>query len=180
MFRNNESGTKSEYEELRFLRVQSIVCEDLIQNFGTDASAGKVRFTSNLTAEGDVDFQKNFSVGGIITAVELNLNSDRRLKSKIEPILLSQSKHIILNSKLYKYELKDKNKKKHVGVIAQEIQKLDENLVRSDSNGILSVNYIELLVHCLNVIQDLENRLSQHENKSFSDPRKLCPFCELE
>ena len=87
---------------------------------------------------------------GIITAAAFYESSDKRLKENIK--ILSKG-----DVNLYEFNLKsDKDKKKHYGVIAQEIQETHPELIRKSKNDMSSVNYIDLLV--------LENVKLREEN----------------
>ena len=65
------------------------------------------------------------------------------------------------NGDVVRFTWKDKRDEKvHIGYIAQEIQQQYPDQVQQDDNGILSVNYIEVLVA---KIEELENRIKQLE-----------------
>lgn len=105
----------------------------------TDLGTGKFQVTGNS------------SFTGTITASGGFLNSDKRLKDIVSR-----------DGDLVSFTWKDgRDNKKHIGYIAQEVQKIMPDAVQEDSNGMLSVNYIEVLVA---KIQDLENRLKKLEN----------------
>lgn len=96
------------------------------------SSGGQAVFSSNVTAQ------------------SFYQSSDLRLKD-----IVSRDGNMI------KFTWKDKRDELiHVGYIAQEIQKINPDQVNTDKNGMLSVNYIEVLVQ---KIQDLENRIKQLE-----------------
>ena len=119
------------------LGVGTILAQPLI--FGTNntermriASTGAATFTSS------------------VTATAFYQSSDLRLKD-----IISRDGDVI------KYKWKDKRDDKiHIGYVAQEVQKENPDQVNADDKGILSVNYIEILVQ---KIKDLENRIKQLE-----------------
>lgn len=85
-----------------------------------------------------------------VTASAFFQSSDLRLKD-----IISRDGDVI------KYKWKDKRDDKiHIGYVAQEVQKENPDQVNADEKGILSVNYIEILVQ---KIKDLENRIKQLE-----------------
>jgi hypothetical protein len=87
---------------------------------------------------------------GALTATAFYQSSDITLKN-----IISQDGDTI------KFTWKDKRDEKiHIGYIAQEVQKTMPDQVQADDKGLLSVNYIEVLVQ---KIQDLENRIKQLE-----------------
>ena len=87
---------------------------------------------------------------GSVTATGFFQSSDLSLKD-----IISRDGDVI------KYKWKDKRDDKiHIGYVAQEVQKENPDQVNADDKGILSVNYIEILVQ---KIKDLENRIKQLE-----------------
>lgn len=87
---------------------------------------------------------------GSVTATGFFQSSDSRLKD-----IISRDGDVI------KYKWKDlRDDKIHIGYVAQEVQKENPDQVNEDDKGILSVNYIEILVQ---KIKDLENRIKQLE-----------------
>lgn len=85
-----------------------------------------------------------------VTATGFFNSSDIRLKN-----IISQDGDVI------EFTWKDgRDNKTHVGYIAQEVQKTMPDAVNEGEDGMLSVNYIEVLVK---KIQDLENRIKQLE-----------------
>lgn len=85
-----------------------------------------------------------------VTATGFFNSSDARLKDVISK-----------DGDTIEFTWKDKrDDKKHFGYIAQEVQKIYPDQVSEGTDGMLSVNYIEILVK---KIQDLENRIKQLE-----------------
>ena len=93
---------------------------------------------------------EKLTIGGNVLAAGFFQSSDLRLKD-----IISRDGDVI------KYKWKDKRDDKiHIGYVAQEVQKENPDQVNADDKGILSVNYIEILVQ---KIKDLENRIKQLE-----------------
>jgi hypothetical protein len=87
-----------------------------------------------------------------VTATSFFESSDRRLKN-----ILRRDGDVAY------YTLKaDPTKTKHIGYIAQEVQATNPDQVKADEKGMLSVNYIEILVQ---KVRDLEKRIAELENK---------------
>lgn len=108
--------------------------------------SGYVTLATTQTISGAKTFTSN------VTALGFFNSSDIRLKD-----IISQDGDTI------KFTWKDKrDDKKHIGYVAQEIQKTYPDQVSQDDNGMLTVNYIEVLVA---KIQELENRIKILENK---------------
>ena len=116
----------------------------------TDAQAFVVRTnnTSRLTiaSGGDATFTGN------VTATAFFESSDARLKNIISR-----------DGDLVRFTWKDaRDKKLHIGYIAQEVQAIMPDQVKADEKGMLSVNYIEVLVAKIRV---LEKQIAQLEQE---------------
>jgi hypothetical protein len=128
-------------------------------------------------------FYGNTCVEGTLTATQVIQTSDRRLKENIIP--LSSRERSTLNKVLdmnvveYNYKpamfsskLSDtisvdeiakctgiSPDKKHIGLIAQELQTIYPELVREGQDGYLGVNYVELVPVLIRAIQELKTEL---------------------
>ena len=130
-------------------------------------------------------FWGNTNVDGTLTATSVVQTSDLRLKENIIPLssrsgsvldkLLDMNviefsyKNIkpglILPDSVSLEELQDKigekRGKKHIGLIAQELQEQFPTLVEEGADGYLAVNYIELVPVLLRAIQELKAELDE-------------------
>ena len=79
-----------------------------------------------------------------LTVSELNCDSDINLKENISIISNALDNIDKINPVKYSF-IKDKNKKMKFGVIAQEIKEILPDLVSSNDNGKLSVDYNSLI-----------------------------------
>jgi len=92
----------------------------------------------------------NATFAGSVTATGFFNSSDARLKDIIDR-----------DGDTVKFTWKDgRDSKIHIGYIAQEVKEKYPDQVSKDANGMLTVNYIEVLVA---KIQELENRIKQLE-----------------
>jgi len=103
---------------------------------GTAALSSASTFVPYTGATGNVTLGAN-----TITAGNFILSSDRRLKMKIKPIDFTG-----VNIKYYQYRAISDTSQIRYGVMADEVQKTNPELVRKDENGMLSVAYIDLLI----------------------------------
>lgn len=62
------------------------------------------------------------------------------------------------------YQLRINPKKQEIGLIAQEVQKVEPLLVSSGANGIMNIDYEQLTVVLLSYIQQMDSRLVALEN----------------
>lgn len=81
------------------------------------------------------------TTSGALTATNFVLSSDKRMKTKIEPLNIEW-----LDIDYKEFELKSDKGQKRFGVIAQDIKNRYPELTRVDDNGMLSVAYIDLII----------------------------------
>ncbi len=126
------------YSESGFAKLQGTAGEGIKLDVNAGSTALSIASTSAATFSSSV------------TATGFFQSSDLRLKD-----IISRDGDVI------KYKWKDKRDDKiHIGYVAQEVRKENPDQVNADEKGILSVNYIEILVQ---KIKDLENRIKQLE-----------------
>jgi hypothetical protein len=115
-----------------------------------------IHFGTATAAGSQFAFQQNGNLRatGAITANAFFSSSDMRLKDIVEDVQFAEFIHSI------SYTWKDKSKGKRVqtGYSAQEVKKYMPNAVNEDENGMLSVNYIQVLVA---KVQALEKQLKK-------------------
>ena len=83
----------------------------------------------------------NFTVLGTVTATDYILGSDERLKTCVEAISIAP---INIEYKQFNYICEPKQLR--YGVIAQELQLVNPELVKVNSDGMLGVSYTDLLI----------------------------------
>ena len=141
-------------------------------------------------------FLGNTNVTGTLTATSVTSPSDIRLKRDITP--LRESTGDILNKVLgmnvveYSYKsmipslilpdtvsvekIMRSNRipidKKHIGLIAQELQEIFPSLVEVGQDGYLSINYIELVPVLIQAIQELKQELDDVKGAGSGTVRK--------
>ena len=117
-------------------------------NQNTTGNAGTVTNGVYTTGDQTIGGLKTFTSN--VTALGFFNSSDSRLKNIIER-----------DGDTIKFTWKDgRDSKIHIGYIAQEVQEKYPDQVSEDTSGMLTVNYIEVLVA---KIQELENRIKQLE-----------------
>ena len=123
-------------------------------NIGT-ADAGSGRSINMGTPNSTVNIDGTVNATG-----EINTSSDFRLKNNIEKISNALEKINKMEGVTFKWN--NNNSKVNIGFIAQEIQKIEPNLVRTGENGYLVLNYngiIPILVEALKEQQKQINSL---------------------
>lgn len=98
------------------------------------------------------------TVTGTLTATNFILSSDRRLKKHIRPLKADVS---AIDFKQFIFK-NDTTKRVRYGVIAQQVEKTNPELVYEDDNGNKAVAYIDLLIA---KIAELEERIKTLENE---------------
>ena len=91
-----------------------------------------------------------------VTATNFILSSDERLKENIEEF---ENKHIDVDWKTF--EMKSDKGQKRYGVIAQELEEVHPEFVRTDEKGMKSVAYIDLLIAKNAELEDRIERLEK-------------------
>lgn len=120
----------------------------------------------NLVHDGTMNTVATISSSGVLTATTLAETSDVRLKENIIDVIPSLSlSHILdINIKNYNYTF-DKQKKRHTGVIAQEIKEVLPEVVSIEKSHGLddfhSVQYTGLVPHLINCIKELKKELEE-------------------
>ena len=113
----------------------------------------------------------NATSGKIITNGEIRAaqgffeTSDIRKKNVLSDLSLEKAYDLIDNCQTILYTLKDSSDKKQIGLIAQEVQEFFPEIVNTDEEGYLSIDYSKLSVILFKVLKDLIARVSALENK---------------
>ncbi|QYK12261.1 tail fiber domain-containing protein [Shewanella rhizosphaerae] len=102
-----------------------------------------------------IDNQGNATISGNLT-----LNSDRRLKTQITPISNALTVIQQINGVTYHWKAGlGRSAIKQYGVIAQNVEAVLPELVKSDDKGIKSVNYQALIPVLINATQEQQKQL---------------------
>ncbi len=104
------------------------------------------------------------NAGNAVIAGDLALNSDRRLKTNITSIDNASALVRQLDGKRYQWkpELK-RDDRTHVGLIAQEVEKVLPELIIENEHGIKSVNYVALTPVLINAIKEQQVQLDEQK-----------------
>ena len=99
----------------------------------------------------------NVNIGSICSYSTITNCSDIRLKTDISPIQGSLTRIQALNDVNCHWK-KHPETSLQTGFIAQEVQKIFPELVETDQEGFLSVNYTGLIPHLLEAIKELQEK----------------------
>lgn len=112
---------------------------------------------SNLTIDGNLVVNEN------INAIAFYETSDERIKIFTKPIETDLDKLSALRKSYFTYI--EAPGTTHIGVSAQEVQKLYPQIVTENSNGLLTVDYSKLSVIALNAIDNLHKKNKELEDR---------------
>jgi len=104
----------------------------------------------------DLVVKKNLYVDGSIYNT-----SDANLKENIEPITLEQTDNLFKINPVYFSYKADKDKSKHFGVLAQDVEKVFPELVNNFEKTYKTVNYQELIPIMLAKMKQMQNEIDQ-------------------
>ena len=127
-------------------------------NFSTAIGRNAKTTADNQIALGDA----NASVvvaGGLEVKGNFTQSSDRRLKNVGEKFTggLSELNKLELFNFTYK---SDKNKTQHVGVMAQDLQKVFPNAVTKDSEGYFQIRFEDMFYAVINAVKELDRKIA--------------------
>lgn len=133
------------------------------QKFIVDDGNGNVSITGNLNVSGTLTTDL-INCNSDISAYGFYEKSDERLKTFSDSVEVNLDKLSSLRKSHFTYN-DDESKKQHIGVSAQEVQKLYPEVVNEDEDGYLSVDYAKLSVIALKAVDELYARLLKLEAK---------------
>ena len=97
--------------------------------------------------------------------------SDRRYKENIVPLNSAMEQISKVEGVKYNYKADDASLV-HFGVIAQDIEKIFPNLVKTNNKGYKSVNYIELVPMLLEAIKEQQSSIEKLQKQLMNSDRK--------
>lgn len=132
---------------------------------------GNVVVTANSTAltpfDGSISLGtsnspfKDIWASGEISSDTFNATSDKRLKENIKPFKIEKS---ILDLPIYEFNFKsDKDKKIHVGCLAQDLQEICPEIVREDDQGYLSIEEGKITYLLIDEVRKLKEEIERLE-----------------
>lgn len=137
-----------------------------ISSSGGDCCLWYVTMANADSVAGFLAYNSGSNGGWYKSAIEapyFNATSDKRLKENIIPFTSEKS---ILDLPIYTFNFKsDKNKKKHVGCLAQDLQEICPDLVNEDSQGYLSIEESKITYLLLEEVKELKKRVKELEEK---------------
>ena len=103
---------------------------------------------NTLQVVNNVSFSNNLNVNNIITATEYLTLSDYRIKKVINNYDIRDARNIITNIDVKEYKVLN-NRRKSIGIIAQELELLRQDIIHTAPNYKILINqYAELVSDC--------------------------------
>lgn len=124
--------------------------------------SGSLKTYSGIYVNGPL----TLSAGNSLTTKYVNYYSDGRLKTDLQPLSKMSEPFELLHPLLYRWNDKAakmgfNDRDQHLGFLAQDVEKIFPEAVRTDRSGVKSVDYAILVVPAIQAIKDL-----QVENKA--------------
>ena len=101
-----------------------------------------------------------------LNAEALTQSSDARLKKDIDPINLGLEAILQLEGKTYKWSDTSRSQQTHIGLIAQEVEKVIPEVVTEDENGFKAIAYAKLTTILIEAIKEQQTRIAELENQN--------------
>ena len=101
-----------------------------------------------------------------LNAEALTQSSDARLKKDIDPITLGLEAILQLEGKTYKWSDTSRSQQTHIGLIAQEVEKVIPEVVTEDENGFKAIAYAKLTTILIEAIKEQQTRITELENQN--------------
>jgi hypothetical protein len=147
--------------------------------FGVAGSSAVLSQTLRINNNGNVAIGSSsplykLDVSGAVRATQYLTLSDKKFKMDISNIESPLDKILKLNGVTYFLKIDDlkldNNQRKNYGFIAQDLQKIIPDIVYSDSNGTLSVDYLAIIPYLVEAIK--KQNLEIIELKEVLNPNK--------
>jgi hypothetical protein len=138
---------------------------DLVLNNASNSGSASIYCDTNneLRTNDNVYIGNALNVVGDITAF---YSSDRRLKDNINPISNALDKVISISGNTFTWNDNSSHSGEDVGVIAQEIESILPQVVKTRDDGYKAVQYEKLVPLLVEAIKDLNNKIDSINNQS--------------
>ncbi|TQV88074.1 tail fiber domain-containing protein [Aliikangiella coralliicola] len=143
---------------------------------------GQFNISNNISGSQSNTLSINKS-GDLTIAGVLYLNSDARLKKKVNPIDKALSATSRLSAVHYDFIKESDSTSKHLGLIAQQVESIFPNIVKTEKSGRKTVNYIALVPFLVESLKELaeQNKSRRAQLEQLKARRlKLQRFFELQ
>lgn len=122
---------------------------------------GTVQINGNTTVTGQLVVDGNIEHSGSITQT-----SDGRLKKNIQTLNNALENTLKLRGVSYTWLDETKSQKNQIGVIAQEVEVVYPEFVRTDDDGMKSVNYAQMTAVLIEAVKELNKKIEALETEN--------------
>lgn len=129
-------------------------------------AAGTINTVSDVNVHGKVNANGDIQTKGDVYSRGSQLTSDARLKKDIVDTDLGLEVIRKINIKNYKFKKETKKDNVHIGVIAQDIQKILPSAVHKGEDGFLSISTNDIFFVAINAIKELDKELQSLKNQN--------------
>ena len=168
-FSTNKSYTiKNKTDDLRIKLTDnsSTPLNEKIEIINTNGTASNAINISSTSGSITLQSSNNIILDGTVSMRgETSFTSDRRLKNNISKFNEALDTVMKFEGVNFTWK-KDKNNKKQYGFIAQQIQEIIPELVNTDENNGLSVNYIGVIPILVEAIKEQQKLINKIINKN--------------
>jgi hypothetical protein len=114
--------------------------------------------------------QGSIQASGTITATSVFETSDKRLKTNITPLSNSLSNITKLRGVSFNWADASKSQEMHIGLIAQELEAVYPEFVKTDDKGVKAINYSQMVSVLIESIKELNAKVEflEEQNKSLA------------
>ncbi len=135
-----------------------------------DAGSNTFQFkdgSGNTTINFDAAFG-NAVFNGTVTE-----SSDLRLKTNVTTLTSALDKTVALRGVSYNWKDADKSQDTQIGVIAQEVEEIYPEFVRTDAEGMKSVNYSQMVAVLIEAVKELNAEIEELKSDNATLQAKL-------
>ena len=109
---------------------------------------------------------RGVTINGSLNSTQgLSQSSDGRLKKDIDPITLGLDAVLRLEGKTFKWRDESLSQETHIGLIAQDVEKVIPELVTEDENGFKAIAYAKLTTILIEAIKEQQGQMTTQQDQ---------------
>lgn len=130
-------------------------------NGGTGSNVGMT-----VNAPTAAELNGNVIVAGDLSATSVTQTSDRRLKKNIQSLENALNNTLKLRGVTYTWIDESKSQERQTGLIAQEVEAVFPEFVKTDTQGMKSVNYAQMTAVLIEAVKELNAKIESLETEN--------------
>ena len=109
---------------------------------------------------------RGVTINGSLNSTQgISESSDVRLKKDIDPITLGLDAVLQLEGKTFKWSDESLSQETHIGLIAQDVEKVIPELVTEDENGFKAIAYAKLTTILIEAIKEQQGQMTTQQDQ---------------